>query len=95
MDDIEATVKLVFDEKRKLVDIDQAQLAQIFDKFRTFGLAPLYMEGHEGSLFRKHMSFGRAYQHMSNPMMKASESNVEYVNIDYDAESWLCYQQCL
>lgn len=66
MDDIEATVKLVFDEKRKLVDIDKAQLAQIFDKFRTFGLAPLYMEGHEGSLFRKHMSFGSAYKHVQS-----------------------------
>ena len=47
MDDIEATEKLVSHEKRKLVDIDKAQLAQIFDKFRTFGLAPLYTEGHE------------------------------------------------
>lgn len=83
---MEATVKLDFDEKRKLIDIDKAQLAQIFDKFRTFGLAPLYMQGHEDSLFRKHMSFSNAYKDMSNPMMKASESNVEYVDIDYDAE---------
>lgn len=54
---MEGEVKLVFDEKRKLVDFDKRHLAQIFDKFKIFTLAPLYMEGHEGALFRKLVSF--------------------------------------
>ena len=79
------TFVLDFDEKRKRVDIELAKVASVFSEVKSFGLAPLVMEGHE-SLFTKHMSFREAHKHMKNPVMKLSEINTNYVTIDYEVE---------
>ncbi len=69
-EEIEGQIKLDFQEKRKIVDFAIENLVESWLKFKNFGLAPLYLQNYETTLFCRHFSFADAEKHMGNPMMK-------------------------
>ena len=83
---VEPSLTLDIDEKRREMLVNPGDVKQIFCDLKMNGFAPLFLTGHESTLFCKHMSFGEAHRDMENPWMKPSEPLSEFVIIDYDAE---------